>query len=612
MMLKTTMLTAATSLCLAAHTTADTGLQLRLLVIDVSGSMGGQHIEEVRQDLRAHLRNHPPSKRSPVGMVLFAGQAQPVVWFREQDKALEFVNQIGGDYSGTSLAAGLTEAMKHIKKYGKKASISLVLYTDDQDHTPAKTKKAVEALSQLFTSQKQTDLDQSVVIRTWSDADVGARIKAILAKNPDVTVTHSTSPLFLKLQLSPPPLKQDYQFEFTAQPTGKVRWDKQNSRLAIYEIEWAVKATPKTSHNSRRREFSVQLSTSSVGKLLGGQAQRICRVPGNTKGTVELAVPVSKPEWHSGSITAQPELHAKISRQPHQTVISPVASKSVIQPLPTPPAVKTEIELTATSVTPGKWYEVPNISFYKVEALLSVKGPVPEGSTLTVSSPPGVTRCKISPDTFTEGTQTVEMLITAAVKPAPSHTQFAFQVSPPADSNFIHFVPPQPLEVRLPGPMKLQITTTVNPLRASAMSAADTTSIPATFSVEGLAHGKFVGQLQLALTSPKLAGSLGAFPPNQPVSIPLRGQQQPQSYFVDAIDSVPLLVTASNAIEVVKQANFPAEVRTIATFKLHLLVGLGLLTLIGVPVLIIRLVGQLKVAEEQPALVETQLSDYAP
>ena len=594
-------------------------LQLRLIAIDYSSSMAYKDdpssprtpIEDVKRDLIQLLNDQPPSRREPIGFILFAGTNKPVTWFRDKAKAIAFVESIVADQGGTSIATGLREAKKQILKYGKKANVSLVLYTDDEDMTPDETTEVVEELSALFSDRKEHNLEQEVVVRSWSEAGVGSHIQTILKDNPDVAVVHTSEPVYannkIETKTSAPPIPRHFEVQVTINPTGKVQWKDKQSNVARYEFEVTAETTEPKPGNGPPIDFLLRATDACACKLVGGLPPIRCQGPGTSRGTIELDVPLRTDEIVTASVRHRPDVDFVIEQIPTNVSFLATKLRAYSSQLPPPPAVETTIAMTTTQVSEGSWYALPDIACYHIQTELTVNGPFPEGTKLILDPPKGIYRLKLNPDTLREGSQRIDLLVAAAVEPTSTGNEFAIALTPPDDTDLIRFIPPDPLTLELEGPPPVRLTPARRAYRGGSFRSAaydtDTNvSVPCLLELDGPVTAPFVNKLKLSVSAANANRSVGAVKPYEGFSLPYSlSLPESQPYFVDHVEQSSVEVQPVVSTPVVQSETFQVRITKYAPFKRHLVVSLTALCVIGTPLCVWKLIRSLRMPAEEAA-----------
>ena len=568
----------------AVVSAAGPNYRLRLIVVDESRSMEGEHIEDVKADLLKYVQDDPPSRTAPIGVIRFAEQAKPTVWCFDADSATRCIELINADGESTSIATGLAEALAKLKKHAGKANVELYLYTDDQDDTPEETERIVAELSSLFSSRKVSKLAQSVIIRTWSQAGAGSTIEAMLQGNPDVTVSHRNDPVFIGAQVAPPPPVRKYSLTLDAEATGAVRWEDWDARLLIYEVRWALMASATAAGPDS--EFAVQVEGVENATLVATPAPMAASTVQGAKGTLEIRVQLTDEEIEQGNLLREPTLHLAVTDHPADLSFDQAVVSAPVASLPAPPQQRTKIAMEVAAVEPGVWYESPNIAFYRVRTRVTVDGPLPSGSKLQLTGPAGVTRIKLLPDTVKPGDQEIVMLIAAVAEPAPVEVELEFLVEPPDDTAMIAFEPVAPFTVRAVGPERLRLhageSQSPDLLSTHRWEARSEATLPVRLWFDGPALGRFTHACQVRLSGDAVVGGPVDASLYQVRTVPLLDPTaSAPSYFFDSVDTYSIEARPTGVSAVVVPAAIQAEVRTYAPFKIHLCGGLTVLALLG-------------------------------
>lgn len=187
------LLAASTAIAVSAAPPAAAPVYWRLGVIDVSASMDGEPLAEVRRELTTQLKQTPVSIASPMTFVKFSSAAHPPQSFVDQDAALKFVAALASDSGGTSIGAALQAALKELKSRPDLAGVALLLYTDDQDSDRAAIKTAETELDKLFHERSERGLSQAVYLRSWSSGGGMSDLLAVLGKRPYIATAESAT-----------------------------------------------------------------------------------------------------------------------------------------------------------------------------------------------------------------------------------------------------------------------------------------------------------------------------------------------------------------------------------------------------------------------------------
>ncbi|GEM_PF-4444126 len=159
---------------------------VRIIVLDKSGSMAGERIEQARKELIDMAQKLPPSPAHPLIVVLFNHDAGPVRTFTDLPSCLTFLRSISAD-GGTSIAKGLERARQELLPYRDVRHLCVVLYTDGEDGDQAGILKQEEQLDQLFSGRSKRGLQQSVVFaKRWESANADLLVRIIKRGNAQV------------------------------------------------------------------------------------------------------------------------------------------------------------------------------------------------------------------------------------------------------------------------------------------------------------------------------------------------------------------------------------------------------------------------------------------
>ncbi|MEM7311962.1 MAG: vWA domain-containing protein, partial [Planctomycetota bacterium] len=169
----------------------------RLYVVDVSGSMAGRTMKSVRDELNASLTIQPPTEKHPIAIITFDSKASKPKIFRDAGKALKFVKTLASSGGGTDIAAGLNEAIRRLKQLNKVSRTAVLLYTDDRSGNRKAIEKAERELDKIFKQRNDKGLQQSLILRNWSNPGLTSVVTEVLGDNPWVDVVQGKNPLVL-------------------------------------------------------------------------------------------------------------------------------------------------------------------------------------------------------------------------------------------------------------------------------------------------------------------------------------------------------------------------------------------------------------------------------
>lgn len=191
-------------LLLIQATAAPTSPQtVRIVILDVSGSMQGPRLNTAMEELRTIARQIPPSPEHPIVLIPFdqAVVERQVATYRDVQSfavALSRI-QIGG---GTSIASGLERAYKELTPYQKLPQVMVMLYTDGEDNDQQGILAAEEKLNRLFAQRSKQGLGQMMVFcKRWENANKALIQK--LTEHGNVTIADAGELKLLPVSLTP-------------------------------------------------------------------------------------------------------------------------------------------------------------------------------------------------------------------------------------------------------------------------------------------------------------------------------------------------------------------------------------------------------------------------
>lgn len=149
----------------------DAPVLLRLAVIDNSGSMAGERIASVREELTKLARQLPPSDTHPIILIKFGNTAAPPVLFTELAPFEAAVGLLQGDSGGTNIAAGLDASVQQLNRYKTAQDVWILLYSDGEDANQAAIAKAESQLDAIFADRQQQQLPQTVFCKRWGGSN---------------------------------------------------------------------------------------------------------------------------------------------------------------------------------------------------------------------------------------------------------------------------------------------------------------------------------------------------------------------------------------------------------------------------------------------------------
>src|SRR5205823_3965380 len=125
---------------------------------------------------------------------------------------------------------------------------------------------------------------------------------------------------------------------------------------------------------------------------------------------------------------------------------------------PLPKQVQTTIQVQVNRVSTPRWSDLVHaVAVFDVDTTFTVSGPIPANTKTTLLFPPAIKKAVIDPGVLREGAQPIRLSLRATLPAAPQSAKFSVQIQPPPDTEAIHFVPPPPLEIEVPGPEPLQL-----------------------------------------------------------------------------------------------------------------------------------------------------------
>jgi hypothetical protein len=151
---------------------------LRIVVLDTSGSMVGENIRVVREELLEAARQLPPSPELPIVVVPFHSKVDKVYCFTEPEALRTYLTEVAPK-GGTSIATGLEHAIQELGAYGKAKHVCVLLYTDGEDADRTGIERQQQRLNTLFAERQKHGLKQTVVFcKRWEGACAGL-VKAV-------------------------------------------------------------------------------------------------------------------------------------------------------------------------------------------------------------------------------------------------------------------------------------------------------------------------------------------------------------------------------------------------------------------------------------------------
>lgn len=565
---------------------------LRLLVIDVSGSMAGQTIDKVKMELESSLKQQPPTVNDPIEIITFSSVASDPVVFDDLAQALKFVRELNAGDSGTRIASGLLRAADRLTKLNSVDNTAVLLYTDDLDGHRQEIINAEKALDTIFENRHELGLSQALILRNWSNVSPGtiSAIEQAFADNPFVTVLNGQDPVPVAWM--------------TAQPTitvSSAEWDQVDPGQLLCRLKLSLDILGPLANEPGLPDYEFSCDEDLL------DPKNIFVVPNGATLDHSVLVAVDDRQVRKGSLELEFNVVPKADHK-HQG-LAPFLTTSnpkVTLVLPEkPPALPdpTNIELAFNKqVTEPRWHDLPNEAAFQVELTVNVDGPLPKDAKIAFVAPPNVSYLNIFPDTFQSGEQVVRFDVIARMKKSPHTNSFSFDVVPPQDTETIMINPVDNLEFELQGPDPVELFAVqsgqrTSTLRTWTLSNADSTQLPVFLALAGPVTSKFTDQLKMQSQRPDgtLANNIPVFQPYQyPVTLPVSSS----SYLEDEVINVQIPITSMHPSEAVDSITLTAEIVRQAPFKLHLLIALSIAALLAVPTLMVRLYVSLNPSSE--------------
>jgi hypothetical protein len=172
-----------------------------VVVLDVSGSMGGDRLNVAKSEILARAKLLVPSPSAPYIVIPFDSTVRDVKELRNGLAELE--TYLAGLAAGgsTHIAAGLKEAVARANVYRKAPFLAVTLYTDGQDPDGAALLAQEQQLDRLFHDRSEKGLGQMVILRRWG-AD-SQRLFGEIRKDPHTKLVIADEARLVAVSLTP-------------------------------------------------------------------------------------------------------------------------------------------------------------------------------------------------------------------------------------------------------------------------------------------------------------------------------------------------------------------------------------------------------------------------
>lgn len=150
---------------------ADAPRFLRVAVIDDSGSMKGDRIATVRDELLRLAKQLPPSPKHPIALITFGSTASAPRTFTDRPTFEAELTKLVGDSGGTNIAGALEATADALGKSLKTQDVWILFYSDGEDSNTEGILHAEQRLDSLFSDRGQQGMTQTVFCKRWGNAN---------------------------------------------------------------------------------------------------------------------------------------------------------------------------------------------------------------------------------------------------------------------------------------------------------------------------------------------------------------------------------------------------------------------------------------------------------
>lgn len=452
---------------------------VRIVVLDTSGSMAGERIEQARKELLDLGRQLPPSPSHPFIVVPFSHTVGAVNTFNDLPSYERFIQgvQAGG---GTSIARGLERGIKELTVFHNARHICVLLYTDGEDGDQAGILKQEEVLDRLFSARGKRGLHQSVVFaKRWEKAN--AELLQRITKRGNAQVIDAGD-----LQIQP--------VIFTPTLTvAHTQWAKDQPRLLEITINARAEAKGLKTKGPLPAMHVVCITANLQGDL-----KTVLPVNQSTPHSFKLRLPVTSTMAATRKVDLQFELSLPVTPDSAKQLLLPLLPfDRITLPVPLPsesirhkiqtrmmqaksawwhdpvaqcPAVALMLTLDVHSDPPIPWPEPVTFQVKPQSGQKILSG----NSTITLNAPGSypLPLTIAAPSLAGDGKTLLPFRVAMLVAPRQAPAQFTFE---PQDSLVALDVPP-PAFVRtklLTRTKSISATRWVDVLKATALFEAD-------------------------------------------------------------------------------------------------------------------------------------------
>jgi uncharacterized protein YegL len=173
---------------------------VRAVVLDTSGSMNGERINTAKAEILSLAKQLPPSKDNPIVIIPFHEVPHSVGTFTDLPTFETHLAKLtaAGD---TSIASGLDQAVKELRKFRKTSNVCLLLYTDGEDDDATGIGAAEKKLDALFADRSRQNLQSLLFCKRWENAN--AKLLANLTKSGNVKIIDAGQLKVVPVTLTP-------------------------------------------------------------------------------------------------------------------------------------------------------------------------------------------------------------------------------------------------------------------------------------------------------------------------------------------------------------------------------------------------------------------------
>src|SRR4051794_19471690 len=126
---------------------------VRLAIIDKSGSMAGERIALVKEELLAMAGQLPPSPSFPIVLIPFNHSVEKVLRFTNPAEFEKYVRTELVAGGGTSIANGLRQACHELARFRDTRQVVVCIYTDGEDSDTAAIAAEEKRLDAVFNER---------------------------------------------------------------------------------------------------------------------------------------------------------------------------------------------------------------------------------------------------------------------------------------------------------------------------------------------------------------------------------------------------------------------------------------------------------------------------